>query len=141
MCGRRSEGLNAVHPCAPSPTPTQTNSLIPGLPLVTLAQLRSGGDSACDAHAQAGLINGARCLEKAPCQSEEHPDGCVRWNKLQNVVIEGGGMLDANASDWYNVWAGRPGHGPVDYNMRPMMLDMMWVDGLTIQVATGAHVT
>lgn len=84
-----------------------------------------------DAHA--GFINGGRCLKKAAAQTAAHPDGCMQWSKLENVVIDGGGMLDADASDWYLKWAVRPGHGPVDYNMRPMMLDMMWVDGLTIR--------
>jgi exo-poly-alpha-galacturonosidase len=84
-----------------------------------------------DAHA--GLINGARCLRKALSQTPAHPDGCELWSKLENVIIEGGGLLDANGSDWYLKWAVRPGHGPFDYNMRPMMLDMMWVDGLTIR--------
>ena len=26
-------------------------------------------------------------------------------SKLENVIIEGGGLLDANASDWYEIWA------------------------------------
>jgi polygalacturonase len=84
-----------------------------------------------DAHA--GMLNGGRCLAKAPAQSPENPDGCLRWRKLENVVVEGGGLLDANASDWYLRWASRPGHGALDYNRRPMMLDFMWVDGLTIR--------
>ena len=50
-----------------------------------------------DAHA--GLLNGGRCLRK------KFPlvgwDDCAEWSKLENVVIEGGGMLDANGEDWY----------------------------------------
>ena len=42
-----------------------------------------------DAHA--GMINGGVCLKKAPVQSPTHPDGCMTWHKLENVVIEGGG--------------------------------------------------
>eukprot|EP01043_Picozoa_sp_COSAG02_P058525 COSAG02_NODE_7298_length_3077_cov_81.755876_4_plen_393_part_00 len=84
-----------------------------------------------DAHA--GLINGGRCVRKASAQTAAHPDGCELWSKLENVIIDGGGLLDANASDWYLKWATRPGHGPLDYNKRPMMLDMMWVNGLTIR--------
>ena len=41
-----------------------------------------------DAHA--GLINGGRCLQKAPAQSAQYPDGCMRWSKLENVILEGG---------------------------------------------------
>eukprot|EP01052_Picozoa_sp_SAG31_P036875 SAG31_NODE_4665_length_3055_cov_1.841001_1_plen_197_part_00 len=51
-----------------------------------------------DAHA--GFINGGRCLAKAPAQSAQHPDGCLQWSKLENVILEGGGMLDADGSDW-----------------------------------------
>jgi len=81
-----------------------------------------------DAHA--GFINGGRCLQKAPYQSAAHPDGCVQWSKLENVVIEGGGMLDADGSDWYLVWGKDKAN---NNNARPMMLDLMWVDGLTIR--------
>jgi hypothetical protein len=83
-----------------------------------------------DAHA--GLVNGGRCLRKAPAQSPAHPDGCLAWHKLENVVIEGGGTLDANGSAWYEVW-GSAKHKENNNNARPMMLDMMWVDGLTIR--------
>lgn len=79
-----------------------------------------------DAHA--GLLNGARCIEKK--QPLVGWDDCARWSKLENVAIEGGGLLDANGEDWYGVWA-KQKH--VDNNMRPMMLDLMWVDGLTIR--------
>ena len=46
------------------------------------------------------------------------------------MVIEGGGTLDADGSAWYETWAKQDGH---DGNQRPMMLDMMWVNGLTIR--------
>lgn len=79
-----------------------------------------------DAHA--GLLNGGRCLrKKAPLVGW---DDCAEWSKLSNVVIEGGGTLDADGSDWYEVWGKRKG---VDQNQRPMMLDLLWVDGLTIR--------
>jgi len=81
-----------------------------------------------DAHA--GFINGGRCLKKAPVQSAQHPDGCLQWTKLEHVVLEGGGMLDADGSAWYEVWGAKAGN---NNNARPMMLDMMWVEGLTIQ--------
>jgi len=44
--------------------------------------------------AHAGLVNGGRCLRlKAPLVGW---DDCAQWSKLENVVIEGGGTLDAN---------------------------------------------
>eukprot|EP01044_Picomonas_judraskeda_P005801 COSAG03_NODE_558_length_6950_cov_4.520362_5_plen_207_part_00 len=53
-----------------------------------------------DTHA--GFINGAKCLrKKSPLVGW---DDCAEWGKLHNVVIEGGGTLDAQASDWYEVW-------------------------------------
>lgn len=78
--------------------------------------------------AHAGLLNGARCVEK------KRPlvgwDDCARWSKLQNVAIEGGGLLDADGDAWYEVWAKQKG---MDGNQRPMMLDLMWINGLTIR--------
>lgn len=48
--------------------------------------------------AHAGLLNGGVCIKK------KDPlvgwDDCAEWTKLENVVIEGGGTLDADASDW-----------------------------------------
>jgi len=71
-----------------------------------------------DAHA--GLINGARCLMK---KNESGTwDDCAQWGKLSDVVIEGGGTLDADGNHWLS--------GGDD---RPMMLDLLWIDGLTIR--------
>jgi hypothetical protein len=71
-----------------------------------------------DAHA--GFLNAGRCVEKkAPLVGW---DDCKTWTKLENVAIEGKGTLDANAQGWLS--GGRD---------RPMMLDLLWVDGLTIK--------
>jgi polygalacturonase len=80
-----------------------------------------------DTHA--GFINGAKCLrKKSPLVGW---DDCEEWGKLENVVIEGGGTLDAQASDWYEVWGKK---NPELQNLgRPMMLDLMWIDGLTVR--------
>ncbi len=49
--------------------------------------------------AHAGFINGARCVRmKQPLVGW---DDCAEWSKLENVAIEGGGLLDANGDDWY----------------------------------------
>ena len=48
---------------------------------------------------------------------------CTLARVRSKVVVEGGGTLDANGDFWYhNV-------SPEESNMRPMMLDFMWVDG------------
>jgi polygalacturonase len=72
-----------------------------------------------DAHA--GFINGARCLQK------KDPlvgwDDCAVWGKLQDVVLEGAGTLDANGDFWWNGTAPSADSG----DQRPMMLDLMCV--------------
>ena len=70
----------------------------------------------------------------AACPQKKEPlvgwDECEEWSKLENVVIEGGGTLDADGEDWYLVWGNKTGN---DNNERPMMLDLLWIDGLTIR--------
>lgn len=41
-------------------------------------------------------------------------------------MIEGGGTLDANGDHWYT-------NKDTNNNQRPMMLDLLWVDGLTVR--------
>jgi hypothetical protein len=43
-----------------------------------------------------------------------------------NVVIEGGGTIDGDGDHWYTDKA-------TMNNERPMMLDLLWVDGLTVR--------
>ena len=63
--------------------------------------------------AHAGLLNAGVCVKK------KEPlvgwDDCEKWSKLENVVIEGGGTLDADASAWYEVWGKQKN---VDQNQR-----------------------
>jgi len=76
--------------------------------------------------AHAGLLNGGRCVKlKDPLVGW---DDCAAWSKLENVVIEGGGTLDANAQGWFD--DEQPGFVK---QARPMMLDLLWIDGLTIR--------
>jgi polygalacturonase len=76
--------------------------------------------------AHAGFLNGGRCIKK------KDPlvgwDDCAEWTKLANVAIEGGGTLDANGDAWYEDYSKH-----FDGNTRPMMLDLLWVDGLTVR--------
>jgi hypothetical protein len=49
-------------------------------------------------NAHAGFLNGGVCIKlKNPLVGW---DDCDEWSKLENVVIEGGGTLDANGDDW-----------------------------------------
>lgn len=78
--------------------------------------------------AHAGLLNAGRCVRyKDPLVGW---DDCAEWTKLENVVVEGGGTLDANAVAWFEEFL--KAH-PELSNSRPMMLDLLWVDGLTIK--------
>lgn len=80
--------------------------------------------------AHAGLLNGGRC--KRMKQPPLGGDDCADWTKLSNVVIEGAGTgtLDGNGDDWYKIFAKR---FPERKNLRPVLLDLLWVDGLTIR--------
>eukprot|EP01062_Namystynia_karyoxenos_P067415 TRINITY_DN61368_c0_g1_i1.p1 TRINITY_DN61368_c0_g1~~TRINITY_DN61368_c0_g1_i1.p1 ORF type:complete len:471 (+),score=87.24 TRINITY_DN61368_c0_g1_i1:76-1413(+) len=70
--------------------------------------------------AHAGLLNAGRCTRmKDPSVGW---DDCAEWTKLTNVVLEGSGTIDGNGEHWLS--GGRE---------RPMMLDLLWVDGLTIR--------
>eukprot|EP00929_Paragymnodinium_shiwhaense_P076197 TRINITY_DN39134_c0_g1_i1.p1 TRINITY_DN39134_c0_g1~~TRINITY_DN39134_c0_g1_i1.p1 ORF type:complete len:464 (-),score=38.57 TRINITY_DN39134_c0_g1_i1:50-1441(-) len=76
-----------------------------------------------DAHA--GLLNGGRCLKKkSPLVGW---DDCATWSKLSNVVIEGGGTLDGNGQVWLDHITKE------NSDKRPMMLDLLWIDGLTLR--------
>ncbi|KAJ8601577.1 hypothetical protein CTAYLR_005233 [Chrysophaeum taylorii] len=76
--------------------------------------------------AHAGLLNGGRCVRlKDPLVGW---GDCAEWTKLENVVVEGGGILDANAKGWFS-----DKQDDFDEKTRPIMLDLLWVRGLTIR--------
>lgn len=82
------------------------------------------GDTMVWAHA--GFLNGALCTKlKSPLVGW---DDCAEWSVLSNVVIEGGGMLDADGDAWWSDESMKSVG-----NARPMMLDLLWIDGLTIR--------
>lgn len=71
--------------------------------------------------AHAGFLNGARCTRlKDPLVGW---DDCAEWDTLANVAIEGAGTLDANGEKWAE-------KGGDD---RSMMIDLLYVDGLTLR--------
>ena len=72
--------------------------------------------------AWAGFLNGARCQRmKDPLVGW---DDCAEWNKLENVVLEGGGTVDGDGANWIaSDWR----------ELRPVMLDLLWIDGLTLR--------
>ena len=51
-------------------------------------------------------------------------DDCAEWAKLSNVVIEGEGTVDGNGEHWFSL---------KDPHQRPMMLDLLWINGLTLR--------
>ncbi|KAJ8601729.1 hypothetical protein CTAYLR_003209 [Chrysophaeum taylorii] len=70
--------------------------------------------------AHAGLLNGGKCVRFG----EEE---CAEWSRVENVVVDGGeGVLDGRGQGWFE-------SRQHDDNMRPMLLDLMWVRGLTIR--------
>mmetsp|Transcript_12717 Transcript_12717/g.40325 ORF Transcript_12717/g.40325 Transcript_12717/m.40325 type:complete len:466 (+) Transcript_12717:48-1445(+) len=82
--------------------------------------------------AHAGFLNGGRCLRlKDPLVGW---DDCAEWSVLENVVLDGFGTLDAAAEGW---WAEPQDN--FNTNERPVMLDLLWIRGLTIRdlVITG----
>lgn len=81
--------------------------------------------------AHAGLLNGGRCLRMK--LNPRGGDDCAEWHKLSNVVIEGKGTIDGDGDAWYRVYGVEH---PERKNLRPVLLDLLWVDGLTIREVT-----
>ena len=70
----------------------------------------------------AGLVNGGRCARlKEPRVGW---DDCAEWATLENVCLEGGGTIDGDGAFWFDLAASRE---------RSMMLDLLWVRGLTVR--------
>eukprot|EP01084_Bolivina_argentea_P174284 301916_1 len=73
---------------------------------------------------KASLLNGGICT-KINYNSSAIGDQCKdNWKKLKNIKIYGYGIIDGNGhSGWYN--------NPYS-NVRPCLLQLMWIDGLTL---------
>ena len=104
----------------------------------TLQALPAGGDISSDPlawpwvytrregtmkFAYSGFVNGARCTKmKSPLVGW---DDCEAWgDKLHNVVLEGPGTIDGDGAKWIASDQG---------NLRPTLLDLLWIDGLTVR--------
>jgi len=72
------------------------------------------------------LLNGGIC-KNLTYDSNAIGDQCKdNWKKLKNVKIFGYGIIDGNGfSGWYNKELSL-------YSIRPCLLNLMWIDGLTI---------
>lgn len=78
----------------------------------------------------AALINGARCTKVSPDNS--NPTECLEWtpNRLTNVRIDGGGIIDGNGSNW---WLNGKLPDGYNNNQRPMLISLHFIDYLGIQ--------
>lgn len=68
-----------------------------------------------------GLVNGGRCIELPPAN-------CSTWRKLRNVTITGGGSIDGNGPSFW----GDSSWWPAASLPRPFLLELSYVDGLTV---------
>jgi polygalacturonase len=80
----------------------------------------------------ASLINGGRCLKMKDDWNSLppyiHGDQCAEWDKLKNVAINGSGTINGNGADsGFN-----PDNNKVYGGLRPTLLGLTWITGLTI---------
>jgi len=68
-----------------------------------------------------GLVNGGRCLQAPPAN-------CTSWHKLFNVTVTGGGALDGNGPSFW----GDSSWWPLPGLPRPMLMELSYIDGLTV---------
>eukprot|EP01047_Picozoa_sp_COSAG01_P054835 COSAG01_NODE_6041_length_3882_cov_27.246630_1_plen_294_part_00 len=98
-----------------------------------------GGRGADTWHRQS-LIAGARCTSSRHAHnpqsassssniSSSNGSGCSSWSPLQNVTIDGGGVIDGQGSAWW--WASDAGSPAA--KQRPDMVQPALVNGLTIR--------
>ena len=111
-------------------TSTATGAGLPGSPSIEDAPLVYTRRNSLMVTARAGMLNAGRCARARAVATGG--DDCAEWEKLANVVLEGGGTgtLDGDGEAWYRVFSVRD---PGAKNLRPMMLDLLWVDGLTVR--------
>lgn len=68
-----------------------------------------------------GLVNGGRCMELPPAN-------CTTWHKLTNVTVTGGGSIDGNGPSFW----GDSSWWPAGNLPRPMLMELTYIDGLTV---------
>jgi polygalacturonase len=56
--------------------------------------------------------------------SSSPPQDCAAWGKLENVVLEGPGTVDGDGAKWL---------ASDQESLRPVLLDLLWIDGLTLK--------
>jgi len=72
--------------------------------------------------AYSGFINGALCTAlKEPLVGW---NDCAAWSEVSNVVVEGEGTIDGSGDAWIASDLG---------NTRPYLLDLLYVNGLTVR--------
>jgi hypothetical protein len=60
------------------------------------------------------------------CPGKALGDTCEEWVKLADITLTGGGTIDGDGESW---WKGDTNQT----NERPVLLDLMWIDGLAIE--------
>ena len=70
------------------------------------------------------LLTSGLCLRRAPNATGGN-NGCLEWDIVRNVTIEGGGTIDGSGPSWW--------FDPGPSNNRMDMIEPWNVDGLTIQ--------
>ena len=75
-----------------------------------------------------GLVNGGRCVERPPAN-------CSTWVKLRNVTVTGGGTIDGNGPSFWGDSSWWPGSSLP----RPFLLELTYVDGLTVSHVSLMH--
>ena len=104
---------NLVLSIAPGATLQATTDLATWLPRINKP---SGLDSST-----AGLVNGGRCLQAPPAN-------CTSWHKLRNVTVTGGGAIDGSGPSFW----GDASWWPLPGLPRPMLMELSYIDGLTV---------
>jgi len=83
----------------------------------------------------AAIFNAARCL-RLSSTPKALGDQCAQWKKLENLTIEGPGIIDGSGQTWWKckyISSGICPDGSEYGSDRPTTLGLLWVRNLTIQ--------
>ena len=84
-------------------------------------------------YGHASLLNAGVCLNVT--NSPRPGDNCYQWQKIRNLIIEGGGVIDGQGVQWWAQCRTSCPDGSGN-GQRPTLLGLLWVNGLTISNLT-----